>query len=330
MKAVVITKFGEVDGLEVREVEKPANPTADRVMVRVRAAALNRADLIQRRGFYPAPRGYPSDIPGIEFAGSIEAIGPEVRSWKVGQRVFGITGGGAQADYVVTSENQLAEIPQNLDWTRAAAVPEVFITAHDALFTRASLQSGETVLVHAAGSGVGTAAIQLSRAAGASVFGTSRDADKLARARRYGLNGSVVVGSDPVIIAESVHGWTGGKGVDVVLDLVGAAYLEANLKSLGTLGRMVLVGTTSGSKATLDFSLVMTKRVTMVGTVLRGRTPEEKAIATRQFAKHVIPLLASGVVEPVVDSTFKLDDVRKAHLRLESNETFGKVVLALE
>jgi len=330
MKAVVITKFGDVDGLEVREVEKPLHPTADRVLVRVRAAALNRADLIHRRGYYPAPPGYPPDIPGIEFAGTVEAIGPEVRSWKIGQRVFGITGGGAQAEYVVTPENQLAEIPHNLDWTRAAAVPEVFITAHDALFTRAGLQPGENVLVHAAGSGVGTAAIQLSRAAGASVFGTSRDADKLARARRYGLNGSVVVADDPAIIAESVHGWTGGKGVDVILDLVGAAYLEANLRSLGTLGRMVLVGTTSGSKATLDFSLAMTKRVTIVGTVLRSRPLEEKAIATREFARHVVPLLVSGVVEPVVDSTFKLEEVRQAHLRLESNETFGKVVLVID
>jgi putative PIG3 family NAD(P)H quinone oxidoreductase len=330
MKAVVITKFGDVDGLQVREVEKPANPTADRVLVRVRAAGLNRADILQRKGHYPAPSGYPPDIPGIEFAGSVEAIGPEVRTWKIGQRVFGITGGGAQAEYLVTPENQLAEIPLNLDWTRAAAVPEVFITAHDALFVRAGLQSGENVLVHAAGSGVGTAAIQLARAAGASVFGTSRNAEKLARARRYGLNRSVVAAADPVIIAESIHGWTGGKGVDVVLDLVGAAYLEANLKSLATLGRMVLVGTTSGSKAPLDFSLAMSKRVTIVGTVLRSRAPEEKAAATHAFATHVLPLLASGLVEPVVDSTFKLEQVREAHLRLESNETFGKVVLLLD
>ena len=329
MKAVVITKFGDVDGLEVREVPTPSNPSADRVLVRVHAASLNRADLIQRRGHYPAPPGYPRDIPGIEFAGSVEAIGPEVHNWKIGQRVFGITGGGAQAEYVVTPENQLAEIPHNLDWTRAAAVPEVFITAHDALFTRAGLQPGENVLIHAAGSGVGTAAIQLARAAGANAFGTSRTADKLGRAREYGLNGSVVVADDPLIIAESVHGWTGGKGVDVVLDLVGAAYLEANLKSLGTLGRMVLVGTTSGSKASFDLGLAMNKRVTIVGTVLRSRSPEEKAAATRAFARDVVPLLASGVVEPVVDSTFKLEEVREAHLRLESNETFGKVVLVL-
>jgi putative PIG3 family NAD(P)H quinone oxidoreductase len=281
-------------------------------------------------GKYPAPPGFPKEIPGLEFSGEVEAIGPEVRNWKVGQRVFGITGGGAQAEYLVVSENQIVEVPANLDWAPAAAIPEVFITAHDALFTRAGLKLGESLLVHAAGSGVGTAAIQLARAAGARVFGTARTAKKLERARRFGLNGSVVVNGDPVVIVDSVRGWTAGTGVNVVLDLVGAAYFEANLQALAKRGRMILVGTTSGSKATLDFSLVMSKRLQLVGTVLRTRSAEEKASATRLFAEQVVPLLADRTVEPVIDSTFPVEQVREAHLRLESNQTFGKVVLLFD
>jgi putative PIG3 family NAD(P)H quinone oxidoreductase len=327
MKAVVITNFGGVEGLEVHEVELPSLPTADRIRVRVHAAALNRADLLQRMGRYPAPPGYPQDIPGLEFAGEIESIGPEVRAWETGRRVFGITGGGAQAEYVVVPENQVAEIPANLDWVAAAAVPEAFITAHDALFTQARLQMGETLLVHAAGSGVGTAAIQLARAAGARVFGTSRNANKLERARRFGLNGSVAVAHDTTAVTNSVFSWTAGKGMDVVLDLVGADYLDANLNALAQKGRLLFVGTTSGSKAALDLSLVMRKRLQIIGTVLRARSAEEKAAATRAFATHVVPLLASGAIEPVVDRTYKLEEIREAHQRLESNESFGKVVL---
>ncbi|CAN5749686.1 hypothetical protein BH20ACI3_BH20ACI3_36270 [soil metagenome] len=232
MKAVTIIRHGDVEGLRVREVETPANPTADRVCVRVRAAALNRADVLQRLGHYPAPPGFPRDIPGLEFAGEVEAVGPGVRLWKPGQRVFGSIGGGAQAEFVVVSENLLAAIPSNLDWVSAAAVPEAFITAHDALFTTAGLKMGETLLVHAAESGVGTAAIQLGRAAGANGFGTSRTADKLERAKPYGLSASLVIKDDPAVLGDAIREWTGGRGVNVILDLVGAGYLDANLKAL--------------------------------------------------------------------------------------------------
>lgn len=330
VKAVTITAHGGVEVLEVREVETPARPTADRVRVRVRAAALNRADVLQRLGRYPAPPGVPENIPGLEFAGEVDEVGDEVRTWKPGQRVFGITGGGAQAEYVVVPENHLAEIPANLDWAEAAAVPEVFITAHDALFTRAKLQPGETMLVHAAGSGVGTAAIQLTRAAGAKAFGTSRTADKLERVREYGLTGAVVVNDDPRVFAGAAREWTTGRGVNVIIDLVGASYLEANLEALASKGRMVLVGTTAGAKATLDFGTVMRKRLTIIGTVLRSRSTEEKATATRLFANHVVPLLAEGTVRPVLDRVYKLEEVRAAHARMESNESFGKIVLLIE
>ncbi len=329
MKGVVITKPGGAEVLEIREVETPALPTADRVRVRVRAAGLNRADILQRQGHYPAPPGASWDIPGLEFAGEVDQVGPEVRSWQQGQRVFGICGGGAQAEYILVPANHLAPIPANLNWAEAAAVPEVFITAHDALFTRAKLQPGETMLVHAAGSGVGTAAIQLARAASAKVFGSSRTAWKLERAKEFGLNRSIAI-DDPLSLVKAVDEWTEGRGVNVILDLVGAAYFEANLKVLAPKGRLVLVGTTSGSQAKIDFGLVMGKRLTLQGTMLRGRSDEEKATATRLFVDHVVPLLAEGSIRPVLDRAYKFEEVRAAHARMESNESFGKIVLLLD
>ena len=257
-------------------------------------------------------------------------MGEAARAWRVGQRVFGITAGGAQAAYVVVPENHLAEIPEGLSWTEAAAVPEVFITAHDALFTQGGLEMGERVLVHAAGSGVGTAALQLARAAGAgAVYGTARTAEKLERAREFGLGEGVVVGDQARVFAEAVREWTKGVGVNIVLDLVGGAYLDANLDALARRGRLLLVGTLAGSQASLDFGRVMGKRLRLTGTVLRARSAEEKARAVRRFAAHVVPLLALGRVRPVLDSVFALDEAHAAYTRLESNETFGKVVIEI-
>ncbi len=330
MRAVVIVQHGGVEGLEVREVERPV-AAGDRVRVRVHAAALNRADLLQRCGLYPAPPGVPADIPGLEFAGEVEQLGADVGAWHVGQRVFGIVGGGAQAEYVVVPENALAEIPDALDWAEAAAVPEAFITAHDALFTQARLQMGERVLVHAAGSGVGLAASQLAHAAGATAYGTARTPDKLERARAFGFDEVIAIeGDDPRVFADAVQMWTNGAGVQVVLDLVGASYLAANLAALGRHGRLLLVGTMGGAQAPLDFGVVMHKRLRLIGTVLRARSTEEKARATRLFAAHVVPLLARRIVLPVIDRTYPLAEVRAAHTRLESNESFGKIVLLLD
>ena len=326
MRAVVIAGHGGVEKLEVREVARPV-AVGDRVLVRVRAAALNRADVLQRRGRYPAPPGAPQDIPGLEFAGEIAALGREVRGWREGQRVFAVTAGGAQAEYALAPESSLAVVPDNLGWAEAGAVPEAFITAHDALFTRGQLRPGERVLVHAAGSGVGLAAVQLARATGARVFGTARTAEKLDRAREYGLDEGIAVGDDAGEIAARVRELTGGAGVDLVVDLVGASYLAANLDALAARGRIVLVGTMGGASAPLDYSLVMRKRLTIAGTVLRSRADWEKAQATRLFAAQVVPLLARGAMRPVVDSVFDLTDVRAAHERMESNRSFGKIVL---
>lgn len=312
--------------LEVREVPQP-EAVADQVLVRVRASALNRADLLQRQGRYPAPPGFPQEIPGMEFAGEVTETGPLVKMWKAGQRVFGLVGGGAQAEYVSIHERLLAEIPENLSWLEAAAIPEVFITAHDGLWKQADLRPGETVLVHSVGSGVGLAAVQLVRAIQAVPFGTSRTADKIEQAKKHGLEAGLTVSDNFDELVSAAEKWTSGKGINVVLDLVGGPYVKASQKLMANKGRMILVGTVAGGAYELDSRFVMGKRLQIRGTVLRARTLEEKIQVTQSFASEVVPLFASGVLHPNIDSTFKMADIGKAHQRLESNETFGKVVL---
>ena len=339
MQAVWISTFGGPEVLEIRTVGKPLL-NDDHVLVRVRASSLNRADLLQRQGKYPPPPGFPAEIPGMEFAGEVAEIGSSVRQWKPGQRVFGLTGGGAHAEYVVTYENLLAEIPANLDWAQAAAVPEVFITAHDALWTQARLRPGETVLVHAVGSGVGLAAVQLARAIQAVPYGTSRTADKIEQAKTLGLEAGLVLQGNALQknavrdnfddLAPAAEKWTHGKGINVLLDLVGGPYVKASQKAMAHKGRMILVGTVAGGSYELDARYVMSKRLQIRGTVLRSRSMEEKIAATRLFAAEVVPLLARGTLRPNVDSVFPLAEIGKAHQRLESNETFGKVVVVME
>jgi putative PIG3 family NAD(P)H quinone oxidoreductase len=325
MKAAIITRAGGPEVLEVRDVPQP-KPAADQVLVRVRASALNRADLLQRQGRYPAPPGFPPDIPGLEFAGEVAECGPEAKLWKPGARVFGLTGGGAHAEYVVVHERTLAEVPANLGWPEAGAVPEVFITAHDALWMQAALRPGERVLINAVGSGVGLAATQLVRAIGAVPYGTSRTEDKIARAKGYGLEAGAMVSDPATELPELAKRWTPG-GFDVVLDLVGGPYVGAAIQSLALKGRIILVGTTGGGAAEIKSGMMLSKRLTMKGTSLRARPLEEKIAATQAFAREVVPLLATGRVKPVIDQVFPLSEIRRAHERLESNQSFGKVVI---
>jgi putative PIG3 family NAD(P)H quinone oxidoreductase len=329
MQAVWISTFGGPEVLEIRTVGKPLI-NDEQVLVRVRASSLNRADLLQRQGKYPPPPGFPAEIPGMEFAGEVAEIGSSVHRWKPGQRVFGLIGGGAHAEYVVTYEQLLAEIPANLDWAQAAAIPEVFITAHDALWTQAQLRPGETVLVHAVGSGVGLAAVQLARAVQAVPYGTSRTANKIEQAKSLGLEAGLVLRDNFDDLATAAEKWTAGKGINVLLDLVGGLYVKASQKAMAHKGRMILVGTVAGGSYELDAKYVMSKRLQIRGTVLRARSLEEKMAATRLFAAEVVPLLAGGVLRPNVDSVFPLAEIGKAHQRLESNETFGKVVVMME
>lgn len=328
MRAAWIARFGGPEVLEVREVPIP-KINDDQVLVRVRASALNRADLLQRQGKYPPPPGCPVEIPGMEFAGEVAEVGAAVRTWKPGQRVFGLLGGAAQAEYVATHELLLAEIPSNLSWAEAAAVPEVFITAHDAMWIQARLRPGETVLINAVGSGVGLAAVQLARAIQAVPFGTSRTPDKIDQAREYGLEDGLTVRDNFDDLVAAAEKWTAGKGINVMIDLVGGPHIKAAQKLLGAKGRLILVGTVGGAASELDARYVMSKRLEIRGTVLRARSLEEKIQVTRAFAAEVVPLLASGMLRPTIDSKFPLAEIGKAHARLESNETVGKVVVEM-
>ena len=326
MKAVFIKEFGGPENLEIRDIPDPTPATGTDVVIRVHAAGLNRADLLQVRGFYPAPPGYSPNIPGLEFAGEI--VDSPSDEYKVGDRVFGITAGESQAEFLKIDRRLLARIPDNLTFAEAAAIPEAFITAHDAIFSQAGLASQETLLIHAVGSGVGLAALQLAKARGCRVVGTSRTHDKIDRCREWGLDEGLVVGSPPAF-AEDVLAMTGGRGCDVILDLVGAAYFEENLKALAVKGRMMLVGLTSGAKAEFNLGAALSKRATLIGTVLRARSVEEKAAVTAAFEREVVPLLAGGKIKPNLDRVFDLNDVRAAYEYLGSNESFGKVVLEI-
>ncbi len=312
--------------MEVRDVAAPV-PAAHQVLVRVRASALNRADLLQRLGRYPAPNDSPPDIPGIEFAGEVAATGAAAQRWSAGDRVFAITGGGAQAEFAVAHEDTLMRVPDALDWPAAAAVPEAFITAYDALVTQATLRAGETVLVHAAGSGVGLASLQVARAWDAIPYGTSRTAAKLERASAYGMEDGVVPGEALQALAPAVARWTDNRGVDVIMDLVGGPYMQAGLELLAPRGRMMLVGTMAGSQSSIDLRRMLGRRLTVRGTVLRARSLDEKIAVAHAFERDVVPLLAAGTMRPTVDSIFALAQIADAHRRMESNETFGKVVV---
>lgn len=326
MRAVVLAGAGGVDVLELRGVPRPVPGTGE-ILVRVHATALNRADLLQRAGRYPAPAGAPRDIPGIEFAGEVAALGPGAAQWSLGARVFGLVGGGAQADYLVTHERAVAEVPESVTWSEAGAAPEAFITAHDALITQAAVRPSESVVVHAVGSGVGLAAVQLTRAVGAVPFGTTRTAAKLDAARAHGVEDGVVLDDGVAALPDCVARWTRGHGADIVLDLVGGPYVMASVESLATHGRLMLIGTIAGGTAQLPLGRVLGGRLTIRGTVLRARPIEERILATRAFAAQVVPLLAKRTVHPVIDSEFPLERIREAHERLESGATIGKVVI---
>jgi putative PIG3 family NAD(P)H quinone oxidoreductase len=327
MRAIVITRTGGPDVLEVQERPTP-EPGAGQIRVLLRASALNRADILQRQGNYPVPPGEPADITGIEYAGEVDAVGPAATLWKIGDRVMGIIGGGGHAEYVTVHEREAIPIPRSMSWEEAAAIPEVFITAYDALFTRVGLRVGETLLIHAIGSGVGTAALQLARAAGARVIGTARSAGKLDKARKLGLD--VGIDSSRGDWATHVEAAVGAERVDAVLDLVGGSHLEGNLRVLGLRGRIVVVGLTAGATAQLNMGVLLRKRITIVGTVLRARPLEEKIALARDFAVRVVPLFEAGRIKPVVDRIFPFAKVGAAHELMESNETFGKIVLRWE
>lgn len=309
--------------LEVGEIEV-APPGPSEVLVEVAAAGLNRADCLQRRGFYPAPPGVPPDVPGLEFAGMVESVGGSVSAWKPGDRVMGIVGGGSMATRLVTEGAELMAVPRELSLEEAAAVPEVFLTAYDAIVLQGGLGAGRSVLFHAVASGVGTAGIQLASVIGATSIGTSRTADKLPRCTEIGLNHAVLV-EDGNFAEEVLE--AAPNGVDVILDTIGAAYLTQNVKVIGKKGRIIVIGLMGGVKGELALGSLLAKRASIHGSVLRSRSPEEKAELTKSFTDEILGRFASGDLKPIIDDVLPMTDVQAAHRRMEANETFGKLVL---
>lgn len=325
MKVVVIRGAGGPDVLALEERPSPALGEGD-VRVEVAAAALNRADLLQRRGFYPAPPGVVPDVPGLEYAGTIRDVGEGVPRERVGERVMGLVRGGAMATEVVVPAAETIPVPEPLSLVEAAAVPEVFATVWDAVWVQAGLRQGQSLLVHAIGSGIGTAAIQLAKAYGARIAGTSRTSSKLERARAMGLDAGWVLEREPSFAA-SVAELTGGAGVDVILDTVGASYLEENVRALAARGTIVTIGLVGGVQGTLALGALLAKRARILGSTMRSRGAAERRALADGFARELVPLFEDKTLAPVVDQVLPMSEVARAHALLESNETFGKIVL---
>ncbi len=323
-RAVRIREPGGPEVLEIVEGEqRPPGPTE--VLVEVAASGLNRADTLQRRGFYPAPVGAPSDIPGLEFAGLVAEVGEEVHQWQVGDPVMGIVAGGGMATHLVVSSRELLPVPKGMSPVDAAAIPEVFVTAFDGLFRQGELALGETVLLHAVASGVGTAAIQLARQVGATVVGTSRTESKLQQCQEAHLGLDHAVVARDKSFAAAVSEVVGE--VDLIFDPVGAAYLTENLAVLRAQGRLVVYGLMGGVKGEIPLSDLLRKRLRVRGTVLRSRSLEEKATLIQQFRAQVLPLFERGELRTVVDRVAPMSEVSDAHRYMESNRSFGKIVL---
>jgi len=327
MRAITVPTPGGPEALVLADRPDPT-PTRGEVRVRVHAAGVNRADLLQRMGHYPAPADAPADIPGLEYAGVVDALGEGVTDLAVGDRVFGLVPGGAYAEAVTVHARAVAKMPDGMTFIEGAAVPEAFITAYDAIVSQGALSAGENLLVHAAGSGVGTAAIQIGRAIGATVLGTARTADKLERGTKLGLLHGIV--AKDAVFAKEVLARTGTAGADVVLELVGGAYVAEDVRCLAMKARIVVVGTLAGPSVELDLSTLMRRRACIRGTMLRSRPLEERIQAMQTFARHVVPLFAAQAPSPlkaVVDRVFPLAEAGGAHTYMATNEGFGKVIL---
>lgn len=324
MRALVLRSHGGPEVLTIEDVADPV-PGPDEVVVDIAATALNRADLMQRRGLYPDPRGLQPEIPGLEFAGTVSAVGERARMWQVGDRVMGIEAGGACAERIATHERQLMAVPAGMSLADAAAIPEVFLTAWDALVLQGGLTSGRWALVHAGASGVGTAAIQIAKAIGARIAVTC-SAGKAEACRTLGAD---------VVLERSPHDWLADalaavpQGFDTVLDVIGGDEVDRNLQAVALRGTIVQVGLMGGGSTQVNVGLLLAKRSTWVGTTLRTRPIEEKVAVTRRFAAEMLPLFDSGALRPVIDSTFPFDRVADAHRHMEANANTGKIVITI-
>lgn len=324
MRAVVLERYGGPEVLTIRDVPEPV-PGPDEVVVEVVSTALNRADLLQRMGRYRGP-AMAHEIPGLELAGRVVAAGDRATRWSAGDVVMGIVGGGAHAERAAVHERQLVPVPDGVPLADAGAIPEAFLTAWDAMVLQGGLAPGGSVLVHAGASGVGTAAIQYAKGIGGRVVATA-SARKLDACRAMGAD--LAVDRDGGDVLGAVAELTGGEGVDVVLDLVGGEKLPADVEAVRSLGRIVVVGLVAGSSSSAPLGLLLAKRVSVIGTVLRARPLEEKLAVTQRFAREVLPFLVTGACRPVIDSRYAFDDIAGAHRHMESNANVGKLVLAI-
>lgn len=313
-------------GLSMKDVAAPSCGP-DELRVGVKASALNRADLLQTLGLYPAPAGVPSDIPGLEYAGEVLEVGARVTRWKKGDRVMGLVAGGAWAEQLVTHEREAIAMPEGLEFSRAAAIPEAFITSFDALALQGQLTAGTQVLIHAVASGVGTAALQLCALFGARPIGTGRNAAKLERATHLGLRDTVLVNAEQPHFADRVKALTSGRGVDLVLDLVGGDWLPQTLDAMAPQGTLMLVGLVAGASAEVPLRTVLGKRLTVIGTTLRARPLEEKIAVARSFEQLLVPHFKTTRLAPVIDRVVPIVEAPAALERLAANDSFGKTVL---
>ncbi|WP_332602365.1 NAD(P)H-quinone oxidoreductase [Arthrobacter sp. S2(2024)] len=327
MKAVYISEPGGPEVLEIRDVPAPV-PGPGEVLIDVVAAGLNRADVQQRRGFYPPPPGA-SDIPGLEVSGRIAAFGPEVsKPFSVGDKVVALLSGGGYAQQVAVPAEQVLRLPDGVDLVTAASLPEVAATVYSNLIMTAQLQAGETVLIHGATGGIGTMAIQLAKAYGATVATTAGTAEKVGTAKAF-LGADIAINYAEEDFAESLKAQNGGKGADVILDVVGAKYLQQNVEALADYGRLVVIGLQGGVKGELNLGQLVSKRAAIIGTALRPRPVAEKGVIMNAVRESVWPMLADGRIKPLVAKSFPLEQVREAHQYFDSGEHMGKVLLLL-
>ena len=324
MRAVVLESYGGTEVLTIEDVPDPV-PGPEEVLVRVHATALNRADLLQRMGFYPGPP-MAHEIPGMEFAGTVTAVGERVAGRSVGDEVMGIVGGGAYAEQLTVHERQTMTVPSSVGLADAAAIPEVWITAFDALVAQSGLTSGMTALVHAGASGVGTAAIQIARAIGARIAVTA-SSGKVQACRELGADLAIDYTAEDYV--EKVMELTGGVGADVILDVIGGDYLARNLACVKTRGTIIQVGVMGSGSPELDLGRILRGRITLIGTVLRARPLEEKIAITQRFATEILPLFDRGLCRPVIDCRFPLDDIAAAHDHMAANANVGKILIDL-
>ncbi len=326
MTAIAINGKGGPEVLVPRDMPVPeAGP--GQVLIKVAASGVNRPDVLQRKGLYPAPKGH-SELPGLEVAGTVAAVGSGVTRFKSGDRVMALTNGGGYAAYCLADEGVTLPIPAGMDDATAAAIPETFFTVWHNVIERGALKAGETILIHGGTSGIGVTAIQLAKAFGARVLTTAGSAEKCAACLTLGADRAIDYKKED--FAEVIKIETQGKGVDVILDMVGGDYIDKNIRSLADDGRLVNIAFLNGSKAEIDFMRVMLKRLTITGSTLRVRTPSVKAAIARAVEEKALPLIASGKIKVLIDSTFPLAEAAKAHARMESSQHIGKIVLVVD